>query len=462
MPREVFAEDIERFLGTLSGVASARVFAAPAGEIENIYVTAESGADTHAVRRGVAAALVSTYSVPIDLSRIHVTLFRDGLRPTEIPRFRIAGVEESLSSTEMTAAVRISWSRAGSEKTMMGRARGPSGRAYRLRTLAAATIEAVRDTLEPAHRRMSVQQVCAVTLLDRPVALVALSVPTPRGPEICIGAALQNDVPEGVVDAALDAVTKWLLRMAFAASLQDEDRRQQLESMRHFIRAAERGGLALLAPHGSPEHTLEVFPETSPSGDAKAGDDTGGGLDAAGGRAATAHDLADGADGGDRADGAHGSARDGASAVAVEGALSVLTIPAPSPRTVTAASLAPSGPEILDDPDVLVDLSQIRPESVRSDKGGGAAVSVHQESPRAGFVAPRAGRPSMEETFYQSLITARSPIHVRCRDGYELPRAILKDVGTYTLLLETSAGTELVFKHAVISIRLLPVKASDA
>jgi sRNA-binding regulator protein Hfq len=140
--------------------------------------------------------------------------------------------------------------------------------------------------------------------------------------------------------------------------------------------------------------------------------------------------------------------------------VSVLTIPAASMRT--AASPPPLGPEIFDDPDVLVDLSQIRPESVRSDNRGGATMSVHQESPRAGFAAARAGRPSMEETFYQSLVSTKSPIHVRCRDGYELPRAILKEAGTYTLLLETSTGTELVFKHAVISIRLLPTKASDA
>src|SRR5579884_3919400 len=83
MPKEVYADEIERFLAAVEGVASARVFATPAGDIDRIYVTAENAADTREVRRAVAA-LVSTYGVPVDPSRIRVALFREGLRPTEI------------------------------------------------------------------------------------------------------------------------------------------------------------------------------------------------------------------------------------------------------------------------------------------------------------------------------------------------------------------------------------------
>ncbi len=68
----------------------------------------------------------------------------------------------------------------------------------------------------------------------------------------------------------------------------------------------------------------------------------------------------------------------------------------------------------------------------------------------------------MEDTFYQSLVEGRTPVHVRCRDGYELPYAVVKDVGTYVILFETAAGTELVFKHAIISIHLVPPQAPKA
>ena len=59
----------------------------------------------------------------------------------------------------------------------------------------------------------------------------------------------------------------------------------------------------------------------------------------------------------------------------------------------------------------------------------------------------------MEDAFYQSLIANRTPVHVRCVDGYELARAVLRDVGTYSLLLDVQGATELVYKHAILSIR---------
>jgi sRNA-binding regulator protein Hfq len=37
-----------------------------------------------------------------------------------------------------------------------------------------------------------------------------------------------------------------------------------------------------------------------------------------------------------------------------------------------------------------------------------------------------------------------------------VPHAIVRDAGTYALLVETDEGLELFFKHAIISIRVLP------
>jgi len=408
MPREVFAEEIERFLGTLAGVASARVFTTPAGGVAQVYVTAENTADTRVVRRGVATALVSTYGLPVEPWQIQVTQFRGGLRPSEIPRFRVLRVEENLSVTEMEASVQVTWTRGSEERSATGRARGPAGPACRLRTLATATVDAVRDALEPAHRRVSVQQAAFATFLDRPIALVGIAVPTPGGPVSCIGAAGQEEMPEVVVAAALDAVTKWLLQSPFSgAAPQAADRREHLEAMRHFIRAGEEAGVvsdlltevAVAGAHAVPDapaHAAGHAPETDAAPDAKP--------------------LR-----GDPAEryGAH-------------------------------------------DPDVLTDLSELRPEKIRPEKRGGTAMSVHQEPSRAGLVPPRAGRPSMEETFYQSLVDGQTPVHLRCRDGYEVPRATVKDVGTYTLLVETAGGAELVFKHAIISIRPLATQTPEA
>jgi RNA chaperone Hfq len=69
-------------------------------------------------------------------------------------------------------------------------------------------------------------------------------------------------------------------------------------------------------------------------------------------------------------------------------------------------------------------------------------------------VTPRPGRPMFEDEFFQPLIADRAAVRIRCRDGYEIPRAVVREVGTYTVLVDAD-GPELVYKHAIISIRPL-------
>lgn len=107
--------------------------------------------------------------------------------------------------------------------------------------------------------------------------------------------------------------------------------------------------------------------------------------------------------------------------------------------------------------DEVADLSQIRPE-----RPGGAAVA--SEPARSDAVtrtdqgsARAAPRGSMEDEYLRHLVTTATPVHIRCRDGYEIPEATVKDFGTYTLVVESDMGRELIFKHGIISIRPLRV-----
>lgn len=438
MPRHVLAEEIEQFLGTVDGVRSARILTTPAGEISQIYVTAENLFDGRAVRRAVEAVLSTTYGLPVEPWRIQVTQFRAGLGPAEIPQFRLIRVEESVSASEASAVVQVAWIRGGEERTAVGRARGPSGPSNRIRTLAAATLDAARTALDAAHRRMTLEQVSLVTFLGRPTTLVGISVATSRGPEIVVGSAVQEDeTAEAVIPATLDALTKWLFKASFASADpgRADDRRARLEAMRHFVRSSERGGAAPV-PAGEPR----AAPEEAVSGDATAEqlyaeDAPPETMEPAVVASPATVVVPPNSDSPERAD---------------RGA--VLTLP------LRSSTQGPGpGDAVLEEPDIVVDFAEIRPE-----KKGGAEMAVPQEPTRAGIVPPRAGRPSMEDTFYQTLVEERTPVHLRCRDGYEIPRAILKDVGTYTLLVEAGGGTELVYKHAIISIRLLPTTAPEA
>ncbi len=79
-------------------------------------------------------------------------------------------------------------------------------------------------------------------------------------------------------------------------------------------------------------------------------------------------------------------------------------------------------------------------------------MSTREEPYRA---EPRSGgvRGGLEDEFYRRLIQSGAAVHIRCRDGYEIPEAVVRDFGTYSLLVEARGIEELIFKHAIISIR---------
>lgn len=106
-------------------------------------------------------------------------------------------------------------------------------------------------------------------------------------------------------------------------------------------------------------------------------------------------------------------------------------------------------PPAIDLDDAIPSLTEIRPE-----REGGATLMMRDEARSDTSSGPRpAPRPSMEDAFYRRLMTTAAPVHIRCRDGYEIPAAVVKDFGTYSLLIEANGIQELVFKHGILAIR---------
>jgi len=97
---------------------------------------------------------------------------------------------------------------------------------------------------------------------------------------------------------------------------------------------------------------------------------------------------------------------------------------------------------------VVYDMSEIRPE-----RQGGATVmreEIRADGPTGTKSPPRL---SVEDAFYRRLVASAVPVYIRCRDGYEIPSAIVRDFGTYSLLIENNGTQELLFKHGIIAIR---------
>jgi sRNA-binding regulator protein Hfq len=424
MPREIFADDIERFLETLDGVSSARVLTEPDGAVSYVYVTTDTAADSRALRRGVVAALQARFGIPIEDWRVRLTQLRAGVAPAEIPRFRVVRVEESATAAELDVAVTVEWARGAEVRSATGHARGRRSRPDRSRALAAAAVAAVREALDVPSRELAVDRVAASMVADRPLTIVAVSAGGDASggvPQTFVGAAFDDaaagdDPAEPAVAAALDAAARWLLHVAFSAgtSRQASDRRTRLEAMRRFVlEAADASAAPAPGQRGTPPRDV---------------------------RAPSA-----------------GSAE----------AAAVREAPRPTGPVQTVPSggfgLAPNGQIVVDAPP---------PRTAPSDTGPGAgaagprtkegtAMSLqHDTADAVSGRAPRA--PGVEEAFYRSLVADRTPVHLRCRDGYEVPRAVVRDAGTYALLVETADGLELFFKHAIISIRVLPETTAKA
>ncbi len=364
MPSEVFAEDIETLLERLDGVTSVRVVANDAGEIDSIYITAPSEQDESAVRRTIASALMSSYSLAVDGWRIRVARLQGGM-PLEIWRPR--RVEEVLAGTAVQATVELEPVR-GEGAALTGHARSLSDRASRLRGLVLATLDALKPVLDREERRATLESMASVPLIGREAVVVAVSIGSAAEARQCVGSAVvEGNEAEAVIAATLDAVGKRGAKLQRRGWTM-KDRRDELESMRAHYRHLRE-----------PQRQMPALtPEAN-------GDD-------------------------EQADG-------------------------------------------------VADLSQIRPE-----RSGGAAVSP---PPAKSEVEPRidqgparpAPRSSMEDDYLRHLVATGIPVHIRCRDGYEVPEATVKDFGTYSLLVESETGRELIFKHGIISIR--PLRAGN-
>ncbi|HLW47079.1 MAG TPA: hypothetical protein VKW09_04850 [bacterium] len=451
MPRQVFADEIERFLATLDGVSSARVLTGPDGDVSFVYVTTDSASDSRALRGGVVAALQAHFGIPIDEWRVRITQLRAGAQASVIPHFRVARVEEAAAGTDLAVTVTLRWRQGADERTAVGKARSRAGATGRARALAAATIAAVRDALEIPHAELALERVGTVTFLDRPVILVAVSCGAAGETRTLVGAAFDEPVldpaSEPATAAALDAATRWFLYAAFAAEAGgSRERRDRLEAMRHFVLdaaadPATRPGPAEPAPRmapGAPEPAAETVESMRAAGTAPPIEPV---------RALPPRRA--------------GMMRDGGrvSAPFLSAAGRPASGGSPAPRAYSAAPV-----ELAAHADAqrrAVELAAAARQMGSRTKEE-TEMGLQHETPEAGS-GTRAGRtPSVEDVFYRSLVAERTPVHLRCRDGYEVPRAIVRDAGTYALLIETEEGLELFFKHAIISIRVLPKRAPQA
>ncbi len=408
MPKEpILDTDLEEFLSRLEGVHAVRVIAHPsAGTIERVHVTTESRHDAGVIRRAVMSALLSRFKQDIDGWRIHVAHLEPARHPESIPECQVVRLEETVTESRARVLVELRYEWEGQQRAITGVAQAPPGHAHRLRTVALAAIDALRPLAQRIVGRPALEGLTVVPFAGLTVVLAAISLTSDRASQLRIGSsAVTSSELEAVVGAVIDALTK-PARPAMGDRRPPPDRRTRFEGLRRqherLVRLDPNVSLpAPSAPVGE-ESDQDAGPdEYPPTAEMETSEATPGGSDAP---IAGAHDVA----------------------------------------AAPAVARPPSSA------DVIGDLSQIRPEPE-----GGAATMMREDA--RGEVSSPAARPmprtSLEDQFYRRLAVTAAKVHIRCRDGHEIPTAVVKDFGPYSLLVEADGVTQLVFKHAIIAIR---------
>ncbi len=448
MPREVFAEEIEAFLERLDAVTAARVVANEAGEIERIYATTESSRDDGTIRRAITSALMSQFSLPVDGWRVQIAHLEPTPGTEGFPACHLVRLEETITETLTRVAVDLRYEREGAQKTTSGTAQAPPGQAHRLRTVALATVEALRPLVERTGSRPSLEGLTIMPFAGTTVALAAVALASDRASFLQVGAdTVAASEAEAVVGAVLDAVQK-PQRLVDIPGRVRSDRRRQIEGLRQHYERLIRADAGPSLPPASLEMEAPRGEAGEGGGEPKQGE-FGQGQSTQGGFE----------QGESRQSGfSHGGVRQGEPRED-EGGHSpypagpqVATLPAPFvsgdvPRP-QAEAFGDRSTGIAAG-DMIADLTEIRPER----QGGATTVTreeIRQDGPTTTKVPPRL---SVEDAFYRRLVLTAAPVYIRCRDGYEIPSAIVRDFGTYSLMVEVNGIQELVFKHGIIAIR---------
>lgn len=395
MPREVFAEEIEAFLERLDTITAARVVANEAGEIERIYVTTESGRDDGGIRRAITSALMSQFNLPIEGWRVQIAHLEPVMGAEALPRCQLVRLEETITEVMTRVVVDLRYERDGAQKTATGSAQATPGQGQRLRTVALAAIEALRPLLERSGARPSLEGLSVIPFAGATVAMVAVSLATDKASQIQMGAEpVTASEAEAVVQAVLDAAQK-PARLIAPAGRARVDRQLQFEGLRrHYERLIGSG--------------------REPAAGSLAAEAVG-------------HEP--------------GALEPGEQRESFE--------PPPHTSGPQVATLPDTYQARITDADVIRDLADIRPEL----QGGAATVMREEYRHDGSTVAKAPPKMSMEDAFYRRLVSVGAPVYIRCRDGYEIPSAIVREYGTYCLMVEVNGIHELVFKHGIIAIR---------
>lgn len=195
--------ELDKLLGTLSGVLAARTVLNADNEIIEIHILSDLTKSPKQLVRDIQSAIMAAFGLDIDYKLISVAQVNSNIAVPSIPsepRLAIRKIMISLDSNSLETTVVL----AQGDKSFEGSSRGPLSSRNRIHSAANACLAAIKSYLGPA---------CNIMLLDLQRStiggvecfIVAVSFDDPNSESILFGIA-QIHSPEFEVQAVVKAV----------------------------------------------------------------------------------------------------------------------------------------------------------------------------------------------------------------------------------------------------------------
>jgi hypothetical protein len=204
---ESITREYESVINRVSGVNAAKILTDSEGNITEIHVLATNYRSPKQIVRDIESAIVAKYGSEIDHKKISVAQIEDKTVKESQGRLRLLSVNVKTSGPSTYIEVELA---DGSSNIYRGSANGANSSANRLRLVAKATLNAIREVKEDYG--FAVEDIAITELAKKDAVVVAVMAVNGSGEELLTGVAIaKKDVLEAVVRATLDSLNRRIL-----------------------------------------------------------------------------------------------------------------------------------------------------------------------------------------------------------------------------------------------------------